>query len=578
MHAARRIVAQFSAPATLFTVLAVTSGAFPGIALAQCQPQWIPSFGFASLNGPVNALTVWDPDGPGERPAQIVAGGSFSAAGGRTISNIAIWNGSAWEPLGAPGAEGVNGTVYALSVFQGDLYAGGEFSLAGNAPATALARWNGAQWSSVETGPGGPNGTTGPASSTAVYAMTTFNNELVVGGGFSRINGQLSGPLARWDGAAWHTFQAGIQGRDVFALCVFRNELVVGGSFAGAGGDFPQPPAVVGRLLRWNGTAWNTLGQGPNNWVNSLAIYNNDLIAGGWFSACGVTPANRIARWDGQQWSTLGDGVGAPPSSIVQYGDDLLVGGAFTLTTGLSTSGIAKWNGAAWAGIGEGLPIGSSTDAMLVVGRDVIAGGRFQSAGGLPSRNLARISTPDAPSFSTQPPQQVWSSCGGSFSITATPDGTWSSATYQWTRNGVPVRDGPEGLAPHGGVVTGASGTTSARTPLTLSITGAAPADAGELVCTINTLCGQLSSTPTHISLLNNCCPADLDNDGSFANGGSRDGSVTIDDLLYFLVAFENGVAAADLDNDGDPVANTPDNAVDINDLLFFLARLELGC
>jgi uncharacterized membrane protein len=71
-------------------------------------------------------------------------------------------------------------------------------------------------------------------------------------------------------------------------------------------------------------------------------------------------------------------------------------------------------------------------------------------------------------------------------------------------------------------------------------------------------------------------CPSDLDNDGSLQNGGTRDHAVTIDDLLFFLSAFEVGDLSADLDNGSS--TGTHDNAVDINDLLFFLARFEQGC
>ena len=74
------------------------------------------------------------------------------------------------------------------------------------------------------------------------------------------------------------------------------------------------------------------------------------------------------------------------------------------------------------------------------------------------------------------------------------------------------------------------------------------------------------------------CCPADLDNDGDFANGATPDGGVDINDLLYFLAGFEQGDVSVDLDNDGDPAAGNPDGGVDINDLLFFLSRFELGC
>ncbi len=72
-------------------------------------------------------------------------------------------------------------------------------------------------------------------------------------------------------------------------------------------------------------------------------------------------------------------------------------------------------------------------------------------------------------------------------------------------------------------------------------------------------------------------CPADLDDDGSLANGGTPDGAITIDDLLFFLGAFEAGDVAGDLDGDGVDPAN-PDGAVTIDDLLFFLVHFEGGC
>lgn len=70
-------------------------------------------------------------------------------------------------------------------------------------------------------------------------------------------------------------------------------------------------------------------------------------------------------------------------------------------------------------------------------------------------------------------------------------------------------------------------------------------------------------------------CAADLD-DGT--GTGTPDGGITIDDLLYFLAAFENGTAAADLDNDGDPTEGIPDWAITVDDLVYFLNRFEQGC
>lgn len=68
-------------------------------------------------------------------------------------------------------------------------------------------------------------------------------------------------------------------------------------------------------------------------------------------------------------------------------------------------------------------------------------------------------------------------------------------------------------------------------------------------------------------------CPADLDG-GALDN--MPDGGVDINDLIYFLTAFEAGSVTGDLD-DGTSTGTT-DAGVDINDLLYFLARFEAGC
>jgi hypothetical protein len=70
-----------------------------------------------------------------------------------------------------------------------------------------------------------------------------------------------------------------------------------------------------------------------------------------------------------------------------------------------------------------------------------------------------------------------------------------------------------------------------------------------------------------------NNCVADVD-DGS--GNGVQDGAVTIDDLLYYLVAFEDGIADADVDNG--TFTGTQDNAVTIDDLLYYVVRFEDGC
>ncbi len=79
-----------------------------------------------------------------------------------------------------------------------------------------------------------------------------------------------------------------------------------------------------------------------------------------------------------------------------------------------------------------------------------------------------------------------------------------------------------------------------------------------------------LNDATHYVSL---ACPADLD-DGSFT--GTPDGGVTIEDLLYYLAIFEQGIWTADLD-DGS-ATGTPDGGVTIDDLLYFLVRFDAGC
>jgi len=68
-------------------------------------------------------------------------------------------------------------------------------------------------------------------------------------------------------------------------------------------------------------------------------------------------------------------------------------------------------------------------------------------------------------------------------------------------------------------------------------------------------------------------CIADVD-DGTMT--GTPDEGVTIDDLLYYLHAFELGLLSADVD-DG-TFTGTKDGGVTIDDLLYYLWRFEQGC
>ena len=92
----------------------------PG-AKGQCEPGWLPGDGVPGVDSYVNALAVL----PG---GDVIAGGSFTAAGGVAASRIARYTPStnAWSALGT----GTSGSVYALAVLPGgDVIVGGSNAL-----------------------------------------------------------------------------------------------------------------------------------------------------------------------------------------------------------------------------------------------------------------------------------------------------------------------------------------------------------------------------------------------------------------------------------------------------------------
>lgn len=422
----------------------------------------------------------------------LIAGGVFTHAGGVQASGIARWNGSAWSPLGAGIGITLTDGVLALAVQpNGDLVAGGTFTSAGGAPALYLASWNGTTWSPPGFGLGG-----------SVSALVTLpNGDLVAAGNFVTAGGAPANRIARWNGSTWAALGTGLTGAGnptVSALAVLPNgDLVAGGTFTIAGG------VPVSCIARWDGTAWHALGSGmaiavpylPQ--VNALtALPNGDLVAGGSFTTAGGVSADNIARWDGSAWFALGAGTGAAGSGAGMVtalatlpNGDLVAGGLFDTAGGVSASRIARWDGVGWAAFGAGLAYPSSIAAVYAFATlpsgDLVAGGRFSSAGGVPTSNIARWNG------------AVWSSLGAGtssevFALAALPNGDllaggtfvsaggnpanriarWNGVAWSALGSGLVASSGSAGvgalaLSANGDMVVGGNFTTAGGAPST---------------------------------------------------------------------------------------------------------------
>jgi hypothetical protein len=360
------------------------------LAIAQCTPQWLSAGGYPGVYGQVNAMIRWDPDGPGPAPEVLVLGGQFASAGECDCGNIVQYEPTtgSWTPLGS----GVSGAVKALTTLpNGDLVAGGSFTQAGGVPANRIARWNGVSWSAIGSG-----------FNQEVLALATLpNGNLVAGGWFTAAGSVATSCLARWDGASWSGVGGGVTWPtslpSVRALAVLPNgDLVAGGWFTQAG-----TITAVG-IARWNGAVWSPIGGGMSSAVLTLLVgANGDLIAGGPFSAAGGSPASSIARWNGTSWSPLGMGIalGAWPGQLRAIAElpsgALVATGYFDLAGGVAARNVAVWNGATWSPLGAGIengtvPFGGPLAVAALPSGEVVVGGSFRAAGDSGAGSIAR--------------------------------------------------------------------------------------------------------------------------------------------------------------------------------------------
>ena len=226
------------------------------------------------MNSHVFALTTFTPDGAGPQPSQLIAAGNFTTAGEVAANRIARWDGTAWHTLGT----GLNSAVYALTTFDPDgaahqpaqLIAAGLFTSAGGVTANRIARWDGSTWQPL-----------GAGMNFGVRALTTFDpdgdgpqaSQLIAAGNFTTAGGVAADRIARWDGSAWHPVGKLVDG-SILALTTFDPDgddrvafprLCVGGYFTQAGSQVSAYFAQWGNdSALWKAASSGTYGASAN--------------------------------------------------------------------------------------------------------------------------------------------------------------------------------------------------------------------------------------------------------------------------------------------------------------------------
>jgi hypothetical protein len=184
--------------------------------------------GANGTNGQISTITIV-PNG------YVFVGGTFTTAGGISVSNITFWNpvNSTWNATGS----GLNGTISSLTLNNNILYICGSFT---EPVGTGITTKNIAQlninsfvWSPVGTGTEFNDG--------YISVIFVFQNKLYVGGNFTTAGGSPANGLAQWDGSNWSSVNGSLtsidagQSEGIYSLC---SGIINGYTYIYAGGKF----------------------------------------------------------------------------------------------------------------------------------------------------------------------------------------------------------------------------------------------------------------------------------------------------------------------------------------------------
>lgn len=252
--------------------------------------------------------------------------------GGKLTSlncNFAKWNGISWTPLSQ------NSGVQKLAIYRNELYATGTFD-----PSDFVAKWNGTSWIPLDSG-----------INDETVSIGVFNDELFVGGFFTRVNGMNISNIAKWNGASWS--KAGDLDSFPESFAIYNNEFYAVGGFSKS-------------VAKWNGGTWVSVGYGNYKYPFASAVFNNELYVGGGFP---LTDGAKIAKYNGSAWTVFGGKIDGQVNTLLVFDNELYMGGTFTL----NGSHIAKWNGTEWIGLENGM--NANVQSLIAYQDKLYAGG-----------------------------------------------------------------------------------------------------------------------------------------------------------------------------------------------------------
>ena len=205
-----------------------------------------------------------------------------------------------------------------------------------------------------------------PVDSGQVFAMVTWDHDgpggdepwVVVGGSFLEVDGIPCQNVAAWDGKAWRSLGSGLPPR-VETLAVYNGELFAGGDRS------PTLDGSGAAMMRFDGEDWTPLTIGvPGSFARQvfrLGEYAGNLLVSGRVDASSPPLFFPLLSWDSQSWTVIASALNTEVWAMHLFEGDLHVGGHFT-GSGSGVVSVSRWNGASWTNLSPYLDCHSLVD------------------------------------------------------------------------------------------------------------------------------------------------------------------------------------------------------------------------
>ena len=318
--------------------------------------------------------------------SRLFVGGDFTSIGGKNVSYLAsidtsTGTASTWDAQ-------LNENPYTISSYGNIVFTGGLFTSSGSVTRNNLAA---VDLTSGLITPWNPNASGG------VSALALVADKVIVGGNFTSIGGGSRSYLAAVDTSAGSLISLSSwkasTGGSVFAMMVLGNRLYLGGSFGNINGSVRSYLGAVdkntGAVLSWDPAL-------DNGGVYSFANSGSLVFTSGFFSKINGQTRNYAAAFD-----TTTDSLTAwnpNPSnlcwSLATLGSTVYLGGGFTTVGGVTRKSIAAVDTAAGAlltGFNANFDLQLNVNAILPSGNQLIIGGQFETINTLTREQLAYL-------------------------------------------------------------------------------------------------------------------------------------------------------------------------------------------